>query len=55
MWDAELFMMVAAVLGGFAGVRIARRLEKAPVVRLVVTVGLAMSAIFFYRSHLGAR
>jgi uncharacterized membrane protein YfcA len=48
-WPQTLIMLVAAILGGYAGARIARRID--PVwLRLGVTaIGLTMSAAFFLR------
>ena len=48
-WKEALVMMAAATLGGYAGARVARRLP-APVLRWsIVTIGLAMTVLFFYQ------
>ena len=48
-WKHGLVMMVAATAGGFLGARWAKRLPVAWVRALVITTGLVMSALFFWR------
>ena len=48
-WPQTLIMLVAAVLGGYAGARIARRLDPNWLRAGITLVGLAMSAAFFWR------
>jgi uncharacterized membrane protein YfcA len=48
-WQQALIMMVAAIVGGYAGAPIARALPKSVVRGIVITVGAVMSAIFFAR------
>ncbi len=49
VWPKVLIMMAANILGGYIGAKIAKRLSK-PVVRtIIITVGLVMSVVFFYR------
>ncbi|MDO9707348.1 sulfite exporter TauE/SafE family protein [Paracraurococcus lichenis] len=48
-WPETLVMLVAAVIGGYGGAVLARRLP-APVLRaFVIVFGLAMTAVFFLR------
>jgi uncharacterized protein len=49
-WPQTLVMLVAAVLGGYAGARIARRIDPTWLRIGVTAVGLAMSAAFFLRA-----
>lgn len=48
-WPQALIMMVAAILGGYAGAPIARALPKSVVRGIVIVVGAVMSAVFFAR------
>lgn len=49
LWPQALMMMVAATLGGYGGARVARRIP-APWLRAgIVTTGLVMAALFFWR------
>jgi uncharacterized membrane protein YfcA len=47
-WRPTLIMMVAAIAGGYAGPRLARRLQPAVIRGLVITVGVTMTVYFFY-------
>ncbi len=47
-WKPTLIMAVAAIAGGYAGPRLARRLKPAAIRGLVITVGVTMTAYFFY-------
>jgi len=50
LWPQALMMMVAATAGGYGGARLARKLP-APVLRWgIVSTGLVMSALFFWRT-----
>ncbi len=49
-WYPTLVMLVAAVLGGYAGARVARKINPAWLRIGVTTVGLAMTAAFFLRA-----
>ncbi len=51
VWREAALMMVAATLGGFAGARLARRLPVQWVRAIVIATGLAMSMVFFLRTH----
>ncbi len=48
-WPQALAMMIAAIVGGYAGAPIARALPAKVVRGIVIVVGTAMSAIFFAR------
>ena len=48
-WPQALIMMVASILGGYAGAPIARALPKRVVRGIVIVVGAVMSAVFFAR------
>jgi uncharacterized membrane protein YfcA len=49
-WKVTLIMMVAAIGGGYAGPAMARRMSQSVIRGIVITVGLSMSAYFFYIS-----
>lgn len=49
-WDDALLMSVAAIIGGFAGARIARRLGRKFVRGAVVAIGLIMTVALFLRT-----
>lgn len=46
-WPEAMLMMVSATLGGFAGARLARRLERQRVKSIIVTIGSLMTIAFF--------
>jgi uncharacterized membrane protein YfcA len=43
-------MLVAAVVGGYAGARLARRVPGPLLRRFVIAFGAAMTAVFFWRA-----
>jgi uncharacterized membrane protein YfcA len=49
VWPSAIIMMVANILGGYFGAKIAKRLSKRIVRGIVIIVGLVMSIVFFYR------
>ena len=49
VWPSAIIMMVANILGGYFGAKIAKRLSKSVVRGIVIIVGLVMSVVFFYR------
>lgn len=49
VWPSAIIMMVANILGGYIGAKIAKRLSKSVVRTIIITVGLVMSGVFFYR------
>jgi uncharacterized membrane protein YfcA len=48
-WSTAGMMMVGGIVGGYTGAGLARRLGQVVVRRLVVAIGLAISAILFVR------
>lgn len=48
-WGFALPMVVGAIVGGYGGARVARRIEPRYVRWVVIAVGLALSAYFFLR------
>ncbi|HXX49424.1 MAG TPA: sulfite exporter TauE/SafE family protein [Myxococcota bacterium] len=53
-WPVALLMMAGGVLGGFFGARMAKRLGQVVVRRLVVAIGLTISAVLAVRLALAA-
>ena len=51
IWRDCLVMMVTGAVGGYCGARYSRRLNPAVMRALVVTLGLGMSAYFFWRER----
>ena len=49
-WDYAIFMAIAAIVGGYAGARIGRRMRPDYVRAIVVAIGFAV-AIYSWRSH----
>ena len=49
VWPSAIIMMIANIIGGYFGAKLAKRLSKTMVSNIVITVGLIMSAVFFYR------
>lgn len=49
VWPAAVVMMIGAVVGGYLGAALARRLNRNLVRGIVIVIGLSMSAIFFAR------
>jgi uncharacterized protein len=47
VWPQALLMLVAAILGGYAGAHYARKMNPKHIRYLVIVVGLSMSAYFF--------
>lgn len=48
-WPEASVMLVGAIIGGYGGARVSRHLPASLLRRLVIGMGLAMSAYFFYR------
>lgn len=48
-WPFALSMGVAAIIGGYAGARIARRMNRAVVRGIVVAIGFGLAAYYFLR------
>lgn len=53
-WKLAVPMIVAAIVGGFAGASVARRLDKNVVRYTVVTIGLLLSAYYFLKMFVSA-
>ena len=49
VWPSAIIMMMANILGGYIGAKIAKRLSKSVVRSIIIVVGLVMSSVFFYR------
>ena len=49
VWKDGLIMAVAAIIGGYLGARVARRLGRTFVRRAVVVIGLAMGIALFFK------
>lgn len=52
-WPLAIAMAIAGAIGGYGGASIARRLDRNLVRRLVVAIGFALAAMFFYRQWTG--
>jgi len=52
-WRSAGMMMVAAIIGGYLGARIARKLNRDLVRRGVVTIGVLLAAVEFAKQFLG--
>ncbi len=50
LWTDALIMATAAIAGGYAGARVARRLGRGFVRGLVITIGVVMSVALFLRT-----
>jgi hypothetical protein len=48
-WAFALAMAVAAIAGGYGGARLARRLDRNVVRRIVVFIGFALASYYFYQ------
>jgi uncharacterized membrane protein YfcA len=48
-WEQAVVMMLAATVGGYAGAPLARALPRSAIRAVVITVGIVMSAVFFWR------
>jgi hypothetical protein len=49
VWKDGFIMAVAAIIGGYLGARVARRLGRTFVRRSVVVIGLAMGIALFFK------
>ena len=52
LWPIVLVMTLGAILGGYAGAHAAQKLQPKTVGNLVIAIGFAMSAVFFWRTYL---
>jgi uncharacterized membrane protein YfcA len=53
-WQVAWPMMLSAIVGGFVGARVARRTNRTVVRRVIVAIGFALAAYYFYRQFRGA-
>jgi uncharacterized membrane protein YfcA len=53
-WPSALVMIVGAILGGYGGAAVARRLSPARVRPIVVIISVALTAYFFVKNFIGA-
>ncbi|WP_426956288.1 sulfite exporter TauE/SafE family protein [Muricoccus radiodurans] len=49
-WPQTLIMLVAAILGGYAGARVAQRLPATVLRGVIIAFSTAMTALFFWRA-----
>jgi uncharacterized membrane protein YfcA len=49
-WPETAVLLVSAVIGGYFGARLARRLPAPVLRRFVILFGAAMTAVFFWRA-----
>jgi hypothetical protein len=49
VWKYALPMMAASIAGGYAGARMARRLQPATVRSIVIAIGFGVAAYSFYK------
>lgn len=52
VWPIVLIMAVGAIIGGYAGADLARRLDRQLVRRFVTVVGFSITIVFFVREYL---
>lgn len=50
-WDLAGVMALAAVIGGYFGARVARRLPVTVVRRLVIAIGFSLAAYYFWKQY----
>jgi uncharacterized membrane protein YfcA len=48
-WEPALIMLVSSVAGGYIGARVARKMNPDRVRAVIITIGVAMTAAFFWR------
>ena len=52
-WPRALPMVIAAIIGGYGGAHVARRMNRTLVRGIVVGIGFALAAFYFYRQWAG--
>jgi uncharacterized membrane protein YfcA len=52
LWPIVLVMTVGAIVGGYAGAHFAQKMPPKKVGYLVIAIGFAMSAVFFWRMYI---
>lgn len=50
-WPYTSLMMVAALVGGYGGARIARKIPPLWLRRFIITVGFFLTAVYFYKTY----
>jgi len=50
-WPLAAAMVVASTLGGFLGMRLARRISQNHLRHFILAVGICLTAIYFYRAY----
>jgi uncharacterized membrane protein YfcA len=53
-WQVAWPMMLSAIVGGFIGASVARRANRTVVRRVIVAIGFALAAFYFYRQFRGS-
>jgi len=48
-WPLALMMAVAAIVGGYGGARVSRRMNRSVVRAIVVAIGFGLASYYFYR------
>lgn len=51
-WPHTLVMLVTAMIGGYAGASLARRLPACWLRRMIVTVGASLTLVYFFKTYL---
>lgn len=51
LWQVALLMMGGAILGGYAGAHYAQKMKPRTVRNLIIAIGSAMTAYFFWKTH----
>lgn len=49
VWNYALYMAVAAIIGGYTGARVSRRLNRVVVRWIVITIGFGLAAYYFIK------
>ena len=52
LWPIVLVMTLGAVVGGYGGAHLAQKMQPKTVGYLVIAIGFAMSAVFFWRTYI---
>jgi uncharacterized membrane protein YfcA len=51
IWPYALLMMGGAIVGGYAGAHYAQKMKPATVRKIVILIGAAMTAYFFWKTN----
>lgn len=52
IWEHTIIMIIGALIGGFYGAKVARRIEQQKLKNFIITVGAFITIIFFYKQYL---